>query len=446
MNTTSFNGKVSQNKGRIISSILVTKTINKIARRCQYLQRKSGKISPKNLVIGFMIMISRKRNTYADWAKEIGLLEGQTITRQAINERMNTQTECFIKEFIEQQLSQKIKSCTSQKLKGVLKNFKSIKIDDSTVLSLPDELVGTFPGNVSGGIKKSQAKIHAMYNLTKNNFSFLKVYSFSNNDQSLSQNVLPYLQAGDLCIRDLGFSTLGSIDKFNQQGIFFIARKSFRTKIYDTGSEKEIDILKEIRKKHFLDKEVLLGEQKTKARLVVIKIPDEQANQRRRKAKGDRDRRLNHSIKYYKLLSYSIYISNISSEKCNVNQIAELYRLRWQIEIIFKTWKSCFSIEKILHNQCKNIIRVKCIIYLMLLYIYLFHVIWWQNVKKKMKLYDKHLQLSIIKLSHFFQQHFTQIIYTELNERIIKQIRSHCTYDKRKDRQNAVDFYRSLAA
>ena len=82
----------------------------------------------------------------------------------------------------------------------------------------------------------------------------------------------------------------------------------------------------------------------------------------------------------------------------------------------------------------------------MLLYIYLFHVIWWQKVKKKMKLYDKHLQLSIIKLSHFFQQHFTQIIYTELNEPIIKQIRSHCTYDKRKDRQNAVDFYRSLAA
>lgn len=446
MNTTSSNGKISQNKGSIISSILVTRTINKIARKSQYLQRRRGKISPKNLVIGFMIMVSRKRNTYADWAKEIGLLEDQTITRQAINERMNTQTECFIKAFIEQQLSQKIKDRPSQKLKGVLKNFKSIKIDDSTILSLPDELAGAFPGNVSGGIKKSQAKIHAMYNLTKNNFSFLKVYSFSNNDQSLSQNVLPYLQAGDLCIRDLGFSTFGAIEKFNHQGIYFIARKNYNNKIYDLDSEKEIDILKEIGKSPFLDKEVLLGKQKLKARLVVVKLPDEQANQRKRKAKEDRDRRTNHTLNYYKLLSYSIYISNIPTEKCNVNQIAELYRLRWRIEIIFKSWKSCFSIENILHNQCKNIIRVNCVIYLMLLYIYLFHVIWWQNVKKKMQLIDKHIQLSIIKLSHFFQQHFTQIFYSELNEQVIMQIRCHCTYDKRKDRKNAVDYYLSMAA
>lgn len=446
MKTNSFNGKRSQDKGSINSSILITKTINKIARKCQYLKRSSGKIIPKNLIVGFMIMVSRKRNTYADWAKEIGILEGQTITRQAINERMNPQTECFLKEFIEQQLSQKMKSYPTQKLNGILKNFKSIKIDDSTILSLPDELADTFPGNVTGGIKKSQAKIHAMYNLTKNNFSFLNVYSFSNNDQSLSQKVLPYLQAGDLCIRDLGFSTLASIEKFNQRGIYFIARKSYSNKIYNIDTEKEIDILKEIGKNLFLDKDVLLGKQKIKARIVVVKLPQEQANQRKRKAKMDRDRRLNHAPKYYKLLSYGIYISNISSEKCNVNQIAELYRLRWRIEIIFKSWKSCFSIEKILHNQCKNIIRVNCIIYLMLLYIYLFHVIWWQNLKKKMRLHDKHVQLSILKLSRFFQQHFFQIIYTELNETIIKQIRSHCTYDKRNDRKNAVDYYHGMAA
>ena len=182
MKTNSFNGKRSQDKGSINSSILITKTINKIARKCQYLKRSSGKISPKNLIVGFMIMVSRKRNTYADWAKEIGILEGQTITRQAINERMNPQTECFLKEFIEQQLSQKMKSYPTQKLNGILKNFKSIKIDDSTILSLPDELADTFPGNVTGGIKKSQAKIHAMYNLTKNRFfpiSFRISISFS---------------------------------------------------------------------------------------------------------------------------------------------------------------------------------------------------------------------------------------------------------------------------
>jgi len=40
-----------------------------------------------------------------------------------------------------------------------------------TTLSLPDALAGTFPGNVSKGVKKAQAKIHAMYNMTENKFA-----------------------------------------------------------------------------------------------------------------------------------------------------------------------------------------------------------------------------------------------------------------------------------
>ncbi|MEO5572265.1 MAG: hypothetical protein ABIT08_10930 [Bacteroidia bacterium] len=205
MKTNSFSpDKNRDDKENIILLQLVTKTINKIARLCGYLQRSTGKISPKNLIIGFMIMVSRQRNTYADWAVEIGLLEGKTISRQALNERMQLATELFIKSVVEKTISKHTPAVKMQKIKGVLKNFKNAKIDDSTTISLPDALAEEFPGNISRGVQKAQAKIHAMYNLTENNFPFLNVHSFSNNDQSLSANVLPYLQKGDLCIRDLG--------------------------------------------------------------------------------------------------------------------------------------------------------------------------------------------------------------------------------------------------
>ncbi|MEP7169721.1 MAG: hypothetical protein ABI855_10165, partial [Bacteroidota bacterium] len=148
-----------------------------------------------------------------------------------------------------------------QKIKGVLKNFKNVKIDDSTTISLPDALAEEFPGNVSRGVQKAQAKIHAMYNLTENNFPFLNVHSFSNNDQSLSANVLPYLQKGDLCIRDLGFTILDVVSDFIDNGIYFIARKSYTTKVFDVETGAEINLLKELRKKKFIDKEVLIGTQ-----------------------------------------------------------------------------------------------------------------------------------------------------------------------------------------
>lgn len=447
MKTNSFSRKFSGNKENIILGTLSTKIINKIARSCEYIKRSSGKILPKDLILGFMIMASKRRNTYSDWATEIGLLENKTITKQSLHERMNAQTECFIRKVLEQQLSEKMQHVQKTKIKGVLKKFNNVMIDDSTTLHLPDELATEFPGNVSRGEKKSQAKIHAMYNLTENIFPFLHIHSFSNNDQSLSADVLPYLQKGDLCIRDLGFLVLDTVGKLVENGVYFISRKKYQSKIYGIKTGVEIDLVKELRKKKFFDKEVLIGkEQQLQVRLVAIPVLDALANERKRKAKTDRDKRLNHAKEYYELLGYSIYITNIPSEQCNVETIFNLYKLRWSIEIIFKSWKSCFSLDKLIHRQCKNAIRVKCIICLMLLYIYLFHVVWWRHCENQIENEHPQTGLSILKMAHFFNKHFTELMTQKSDKNIIKQMKTHCTYDKRKDRDNAKQFEFKLVA
>lgn len=447
MKTKSFSRKNSVNKESIILGHLVTKTINKFARKCKYIKRKKGKISPKGLILGFMLMVSRQRNTYSDWAKEIGLLEGKTISKQSLNERMNPETECFIKTIVEQQLVKKVQPTVTKQLKGVLKHFTAVKIEDSTTLSLPDELHEEFPGNVSRAEKKSQAKLHAMYNLTAVNFSFLTVHSFRNNDQSLAANSLPYLEKGDLIIRDLGFLTLDAVKQFAEKEVYFISRKNYQSKIYDIKTGAEINLLKQLRKKKYFDKEVLIGQkQQLKVRLVAIPVPDTQANERIRKARKDRDKRLNHSEEYYEMLKYSIYITNITQEQCNAKDIFNLYKLRWRIEIIFKTWKSCFSLEKLIHHQCKNVIRVKCIIYLMLLYIYLFHVVWYRYCEYEIENDQSNTELSILKMANFFRQHFMELLTLKTDRQMIEQIKVHCVYDKRKDRDNAKKFQLKLAA
>ena len=448
MKTNSFSRKESHYKENIISSQLTTKHINKIARLCGYIQRSTGKISPKSLILGFMQMASKQRNTYTDWATEIGLLEGRTFSKQALNERMRPQTELFVKSVVEKIISKQIPQVQTRKNKGTLKHFKSVKIDDSTIISLPDALAEEYPGNVSCGVKKAQAKIHALYNLTENNFSFLKVHSFSNNDQSLSANVLPYLQKGDLCLRDLGFTVLNVVSKLIDNGIYFIGRKGYTSKVYEVENGAEINLVKELSKRKFIDREVIIGkQQQIKIRLIALPIPPEQAAQRRRKAIADRDKRLHHNLDYYKLLNYSIYITNISPKKCNAEEIFNLYKLRWRIEIIFKSWKSCFSLEKIIHRQCKNVIRINCIIYLMLLYIYLFHVLWCNQCESEMERESSPEHLSILKLAKFFNTYFMQLITSrKLKKEIIEQIKVHCTYDKRKDRDNAKQFLSKLAA
>lgn len=447
MKTNSLNRNKSYDKENAILSKLKTKTINKIARSSGFIQRSTGKISPKNLLIGFMIMISKQRNTYCDWATEIGLLEKKTISKQALNERMKPETKQFVKNFLQDLLKQELSRGKVGKIKGVLKQFKNIQIDDSTTLSLPDALVEEFPGNKSRGVPKAQAKIHAMYNLSENNFSFLNVHSFSNNDQSLSADVLPYLQKGDLCLRDMGFTVLEVVSKLIDKGVYFIARKKYCTKVFEVQSKIEVSLLKELRKTKFIDREVLVGsKQQIKVRLVAIPLSPQQAQERRRKARADRDRRLKHTPEYYELLGYTIYITNVSSKQCNAKEIFQLYKLRWNIEIIFKSWKSCFSIEKLIHNQCKNAIRVNCIIYLMLTYIYLFHVIWWHQCEKDIGTQPTRESLSILKLANFFKNHFMELITSKSNKEIIKQMKVHCMYEKREDRINTKKFKLKFAA
>jgi IS4 transposase len=233
----------------------------------------------------------------------------------------------------------------------------------------------------------------------------------------------------------------------SRQSFYFISRKNYNIKIFDVKSGKEIDLVKELKKKGFIDQEVLAGsDYKLKVRLIAIPLSEAQANERRRKARADRDKRLNHSPEYNYLLGFGIFITNIKPDKCNAEQISQLYRLRWRIEIIFKSWKSCFSLQSLIHFQCTNAVRVRCIIYLTLLYIYLFHVVWWNHCLKKTNNKAEEAQLSILKMAHFFNDQFTSLITVKSDAVILKQLRKHCVYDKRKDRTNAVEFYNKLAA
>ena len=44
---------------------------------------------------------------------------------------------------------------------------------------------------------------------------------------------------------------------------------------------------------------------------------------------------------------YNAFITNVGSEVLPVKKIRETYYLRWQIELVFKTWKSFFEIDKV---------------------------------------------------------------------------------------------------
>ena len=74
---------------------------------------------------------------------------------------------------------------------------------------------------------------------------------------------------------------------------------------------------------------------KVLVRLVAQKLTQAQADSRVRKAKNHRDKRLNHSKDYYQLLQYNLFITTEEEKTFSIDQIAQLYQLRWRIETIY---------------------------------------------------------------------------------------------------------------
>ncbi|PGX74833.1 hypothetical protein COE45_27705 [Bacillus thuringiensis] len=69
-----------------------------------------------------------------------------------------------------------------------------------------------------------------------------------------------------------------------------------------------------------------------------------------KKRKEEKKKGITYKERSKRLSGINVYITNLSAENVPTEHIHDLYSLRWQIEILFKTWKSFFQIDK-----CKEI-------------------------------------------------------------------------------------------
>jgi hypothetical protein len=108
--------------------------------------------------------------------------------------------------------------------------------------------------------------------------------------------------------------------------------------------------------------QVYLGEkEKFPTRLVLEKVPAQLANEKRRKLTTDKqNKRKGISKERLIFCDVNAFITNCSQQQLPDHLLRQCYSLRWQVEIIFKAWKSFFKIDKV--NQMK-IERFECFHY-----------------------------------------------------------------------------------
>lgn len=156
------------------------------------------------------------------------------------------------------------------------------------------------------------------------------------------------------------------IDKAKAYYIFKI-KKYTVTYIHDGKKCSQVDILekvKDLAEGQSLDfPDAYIGaNKKLKTRLIITKLSEESKIKRQIKNKLSSGRNKSRMTPERAELwdSVNIYVTNIDEKIMKSNEIHDIYSLRWQIEIMFKVWKSIFKINKV--NKV-NLYRFECFLY-----------------------------------------------------------------------------------
>ena len=317
--------------------------------------------------------------------------------------------------------------------------FGKVMLQDSTTLRLPQCLSAIFPGNSNGGQQKAIARIQSLIDIKAMRFIDFVLGSFTQNDQSASGSVVQWVEKGDLVIRDMGYFAMETFSDLIKKEVNFLSRLKYGVKIYDCNG-KELSLKSLLKTNKLIDRWVYIGaKKKVWVRLIMLPVTPAQRAERVRRAKCDRDKRLNHTPQYFQWLGYAVYITTVPNHVWTAKQAAEAYSVRWQIEIIFKSWKTGFRLQDMLHEGFHNEQRVRMSIWLMLLFICLFMQKIYLKYKDSIERKSKH-RISLLKLASFMCRNMKDI-FAMSDKNLKALIVRCCCYDKRFDRVNMADLY-----
>jgi hypothetical protein len=231
---------------------------------------------------------------------------------------------------------------------ALLRRFNGVYLRDSSVVSLPSELHGIWPG-VGGSLGESTAvKLQVRLEYTSGQLAGPILQAGREHD-SHSPFQSEDLPRGAIRMGDLGFFALGQFAADQQRGIYSFSRYKIGTLMYDqTGQPIDLIPWLQAQTLQQCERSVYLGKQARFAcRLLVERVPQAVVEQRRRKLREYAcKKQVTLSAETLALAAWTLIITDIPIALLSIPEALVLLAVRWQIELLFRRWKSLFQIDQ----------------------------------------------------------------------------------------------------
>jgi Transposase DDE domain len=377
--------------------------IEATARRTGFVKRASKITGKLFLALVTFGSWSDAHTTLAQLAAKVTqVVEQVAVSPEAIHQRMNKRALVFLQDMIRQALA-KVQALEHVCADELFTAFSKVYLADSTGFGLPDSLMELFPGS-GGSATKAGAKIQAVWDYKSSVLSHFALTPWNVPDQKYVDTVVALAHKGVLFIFDLGYFKLQAFARIVEAGAYFLSRLNHQTTILDATREclQPLDLASWLNTVvgNSSEHAIFLGaKEQVAARLIAYRLPESVVNARRRIAKKKAKKKgYTPSKTHLQLLSWNLFITNVPCTIWHTETVGKVYPIRWQVELIFKSWKSYCHLASI---NTKKADTTLCYLYgrmLLILINYalcpeLRHTLW---LKKKR-------ELSLLKLVRHFQ-------------------------------------------
>jgi hypothetical protein len=333
-----------------ISSFFSKEQISSLAHQSEFVKRRSKLKAWMFLETIIFSKFNQKKLSLNEIANNLQCNYGLEISKQGVDERFTLQSVEFLK------------NCTSALLRNhfqqqtsipVFTNFKRIRIKDSTSFQVPESMKDQFPGT-GGSASEASIKIQYEFDLKNGNVLDFELTAGNVNDFADASKKKEDIEKGDLCLRDLGYISVDSIAHCNNNEAYHISRLKAQTGIYSSDQKNRKSItLQDIQNKlqssgnDLIEMDVFVGDRKyIPVRMIACLLPEEKMKERikkmrRRQVTAGRE----FKEEFCQTAGLNVFITNIPEEMMSAMDVYNTYKLRWQIELVFKIWKSIGEIQ-----------------------------------------------------------------------------------------------------
>lgn len=340
-----------------------------LAHQSRFVQRASSRLTgPDFLALMTTDMLENPAVSLGGMCDLLQQRNPQAVmTPQALQQRLNApQAAASMQEVLQLALREQLAPLYAQIPATLLASFGRVFLEDSTQCCLHAKLAEAFKGS-GGSASRSAVKIDVIYELLHHQLHALTVTDGRAADQGQATAIISSLRAGDLVIRDLGYFSVEALQQITTKDAGFLSRLSSSVAVYASAEATApavalVDHVQPTVSQHGVgDFAVYLGAPRLSCRLLAYRLPEEVVAQRRRQAyETARKKGRTPTQAYLHWLQYGWYITNISAAVWPAEIVATVYRIRWQIELLFKQWKSFLHLHVLKGTRPE---RIRCLLY-----------------------------------------------------------------------------------